>query len=269
MKIRVGRVLGLAIVLIIGGTILCFMAYAAGADAPINWNGLRIGANGVSHVSDDKYNEDVNNINETLEAFDQVSLNLNMMDLEIKTGDTYQLEATYLKKGEFSYKVEKDKLIIKQNAKQHSLFGFNNQIGKVTLYLPKEKALEEMDINLGLGETYIENVTTDTLDLTGGVGEIVINNLVSKETDVKVGVGAIEIQGDLQGETSIKGGIGSLYLELVGDEKAYNYDIKKGIGETTINNRTYDGFSNTQEDNEAENLISIKSGIGEIKIKTN
>lgn len=269
MKTTTGRVLGLALTFIIGGAILCFGAYAAGADTPITWNHLKTGINGVGHVSNDEDNTGNSTISETLEAFDEVSLNLNMMDLEIKTGDTYQLEATSLKKGEFSYKVEKGKLIIEQNAKKHSLFGINNQIGKVTLYLPKGKALEEMDIHLGVGGTYIENVTTDTLDLNGGVGEIVINNLVSKETDVKVGVGAIEIQGDLQGETSIKGGIGSLYLELVGDEKAYNYDIKKGIGETTINNQTYEGITNTKEDNEAENLISIKSGIGEIKIKTN
>lgn len=269
MKISAGRVLGLAIVLLIGGAGLCYGAYRMGADPSIHWNGLRIGSNGVNDISDDKYSQEVKNISETLEAFDEISLNLNVMNLEIKTGATYQLEAKYFKKSEISYKVEDGKLFIKQNGEQHSLFGVNNQIGKVTLYIPKEKTLEDVDIRLGVGETYIENMTTDTLDLTGGVGEIIIKNLVSKETDIKVGVGDVEIQGDLQGETSIKGGVGGLYLDLVGDEKAYSYDIKKGVGETTINNKTYEAFTDIKENNGGANLISIETGIGEIEVKTN
>lgn len=269
MKISAGRVLGLAMVLLIGGGALCFGAYMMGADPSIHWNGLRIGSNGVNNISDDTYNKEVKTISEALEAFNEISLNLNAMDLEIKTGATYQLEAKYFKKSEISYKVDDGKLLIKQSGKQHSLFGVNNQIGKVTIYIPEGKTLEDVDIHLGVGEAYIENMTTDTLDLNGGVGEIIIKNLVSKETDIKVGVGEIEIQGDLQGETSIKGGVGGLYLDLVGDEKAYSYDIEKGIGETTINNHTYEAFKDVKENNDGANLISIKTGIGEIRVKTN
>ncbi len=269
MRIRTGSVLGLAISMIIGGAVLCFGTYAAGADTSITWNNLNIGFHGVNYGSNNYNSDDFNTISEELEKFDKVSLNLDTMDLEIKIGDNYQLDATYFKEDEFTYEVKKGELVINQNMEHSVLFGFNTKIGKVTLYLPKGKTLKDMDIQLGIGETHIENVVTDAFELNGGVGEIVIKNLVSKDTKVTVGVGEVKMQGDLKGKTFIEGGIGSFYLELVGDEKEYNYDIEKGIGETTINNRTYEGFSNTTEDNEGANQISIESGIGEIKIKTN
>ena len=262
-------VLGLGIGLIISGGVLCFGAYVAGADTSVTWNNVKIGVNGVTYVSRDYDSEEFNTITEKLENFDKLTLNIDTMDLEIKTGDTYQLEATYAKAGVFSYEVKKDELVIKQSAKHPSLFGFNTKIGKMTLYIPEGKSLEHMDIEMGIGEAHIDNVVTDAFELKGGVGEVVINNLVSQDTDTKMGIGDVKIQGDLKGKTSIEGGVGSFYLELVGDEKEYNYTINKGIGETIINNRTYEGFGDTKENNDAPNQITIDSGIGEIKIKTN
>ena len=262
-------VLGLAIGLIISGGVLCFGAYVAGADTSVTWNNVKIGVNGVTYVSRDYDSKEFNTISEKLENFDKITLNIDTMDLEIKTGDTYQLDATYLKEGGFSYEVKKGELVVKQSIEHRSLFGFNNKIGKMTLYIPEGKSLENMDIEMGIGEAHIDNMVTDAFELKGGVGEVVINNLVSQDTDTKIGVGDVKIQGDLKGKTSIEGGIGSFYLELVGAEKEYNYNIKKGLGETRINNRTYEGFGDTTEDNDAANQITIDSGIGEIKIKTN
>ena len=269
MGLRTRSILSLGATLIIGGAILCFGAYALGVDTSVTWNNLSIGTHGVTFVNRDYNSADYTKVSQELEFFNKVTLELDSMDLEIKRGDTYKIEAAYYKDNTFSYEVKNGELTIDQDAEQHFLFGFNNKIGKVTLYIPEGKNLVNMDVNLGIGETLIENVTTDSLELKGGVGEINIKNLISNDTNAKIGVGELHLQGDLRGETTIKGGIGEISLELVGGEKEYNYDIKKGIGEVRINNRSHGGFGDTKENNNAANEISIKSGIGEITIKTN
>ena len=269
MGLRTGRALTLAITLIIGGATLCFAAYLGGADTSVRYGDIDIGVNGVSFGMRDYNNGEYIKETKELEAFDQLDIDLDSMDFEIKTGDRYKMDVIYYKDNQFSYKVKDGELVIEQDTDYHVFFGFNSKVGKLTLYIPEGKNLNEVEINAGIGETLIQNVTTKAFKIKGEVGEIVIENLVSYDTDVKIGVGEVKIQGDLKGKTSIKGGMGSLQLDLVGREEDYNYDIKKGLGDTTINNQHYEGFGNTRQNNGAANEISIKAGVGEIKVKTN
>ncbi len=269
MRLGTGKALTLAVTLIIAGATLCFAAYLGGADTSVSYGNIDIGVNGVAFGMRDYNNGEYIKETQELEAFDQLDIDLDSMDFEIKTGDRYEMEVTYFKEDEFSYEIKDGTLVIKQDADYCSLFGFSSKIGKLTLYIPSEKNLNEAEINVGIGETLIQNVATKAFKLNGGVGEIVIKNLVSYDTDVKIGVAEVKIQGDLKGKTAIKGGVGSLQLDLVGREEDYNYDIEKGLGETTINNQHYEGFGNTSQNNGAANEISIKAGVGEIKVKTN
>ena len=269
MRLGTGKALTLAITLIIAGATLCFAAYLGGADTSVSYGDLQIGVHGITFGMRDYDNGDYIKETKELEAFDQLDIDVDSMDFEIKTGDRYKMEAIYYKENKFSYEVKDGELVIEQDANHHVLFGLNSQVGKLTLYIPQGKSFNEVDINVGIGETLIQNVTTKALELKGGVGEIVMENLVSYDTNAKIGVGEVRIQGDLKGKTSIKGGVGSLQLELVGREEDYNYDIEKGLGETTINNQHYEGFGNTSQNNGAANEISIKAGVGEIKVKTN
>ena len=83
-----------------------------------------------------------------------------------------------------------------------------------------------------------------------------------------MGVGDVSIQGDIQGDIEIGGGLGSLRLELVGQEKDYNYFISRGGGHITINEMNQFGLGDVKVNNNSQYNIEIEAGLGEILIKT-
>ena len=81
------------------------------------------------------------------EAFDSMDLDIDVGDLEIVAGDSYQIQYNYPKKSEPKVEVENGKLIItqKQKIKRHYY-----QEHKIIITVPKDLEMKSLDLNMDM-----------------------------------------------------------------------------------------------------------------------
>ena len=247
---------------------------------------------------------------EKLDGFSEMKVEVGTVDFNVVIGEDYKIEVDVKTNVDLSYDIRGEKLYIKQkNIEQYRRnngFRSNLNDGTITVMIPQDAKLEEVILNLGVGEGHLEGITVNELEISNGVGSMNINNVVANNAhitggvgDIKVedfkvkgvvfdsgvgdlnvtslvsdrleanmGVGDVSIQGDIQGDIEIGGGLGSLRLELVGQEKDYNYFISRGGGHITINEMNQFGLGDVKVNNNSQYNIEIEAGLGEILIKT-
>lgn len=134
--------------------------------------------------------------------------------------------------------------------------------GEVTIDTLKTQGLY---FNLGAGKVEIESLTvTQDAKINGGAGKIEIKSGKINNLDLDMGVGETILQAEITGKSDIDAGIGNLDINLNGEKENYKIDADKGIGSIKINNREVTGES--QVFGYGENYIKIDGGIGNITI---
>lgn len=125
----------------------------------------------------------------------------------------------------------------------------NNGGGSIALTIPEDMKFEEVQLEVGAGEAWIDELKADFLDVKVGAGEADFGHLDVKTLDAEVGVG-------------------ELTAELVGSEGDYNYNIESGIGEIEIGDNSYGGFAERQNITNpgADRVIDMECGIGSVSI---
>lgn len=135
---------------------------------------------------------------------------------------------------------------------------------EITVYIPEGYEFDEVDMELGVGETTVESLSvTGNMELTGGVGEIAIRDSALHNLDVDMGVGELNLTGKVTGDCQLGCGVGSVKLNLDGEKEDYRFRVSKGLGEVII-----DGEK--MEDNavcgDGENHVGVEGGVGDIQI---
>lgn len=148
--------------------------------------------------------------------------------------------------------------------------------------IPSNYTFQEVEIETGAGKLTIDSLQTKILDLELGAGETVINNLEVEKGKIKTGVGAftikdgllnninfdmgvgkVDIDAKLTGYNKFKTGIGAFNLNLKGLETDYQFEINKGLGEVLIGNQEVNDNTILGD---GSNMIKIDGGIGMVKV---
>ena len=161
---------------------------------------------------------------------------------------------------------------------------YKSYLGAVmTVYIPKDALLENVDITtgagrvtvtqlsaerlhwvLGAGQAEVQNLTvTRSADIHGGTGEITISDGALRDLELEMGIGQLNLCAALTGESELSLGIGESNITVIGDKNDYQLDIEKGLGEMTL-----DGMSigNIKEYGNGIHSIEISGGIGAVYI---
>lgn len=272
------RISGIAVVL---GIILICIALVGGVG--IN------GSNGRDYVLDfdSEYNEEIKSI----------KIDLNIANVLIKRGDTFSINAENMNKKTFNSYVDDNVWTIKDDEEDgfkffgHVIPFFNNGgNGKynVTIYIPENFELENLDIEIGAGRVELCDMEVDNVDFEVGAGELVANTLlVKEESNLEVGagkiaikdltardvtldcgVGEIQINGDIRGNSSANCGMGNISIRLKEPENRYDFSLSCGLGNINING---DNYSFTSDSNlsgsDAEYAFDIDCGVGNVEIR--
>lgn len=225
--------------------------------------------------------EDLKTISENnIDEISSLKLDLKSSNLQIKTGEKFEVKtnnpSTEYTNTNGNIKIQDN------NAKWH--FG-NNELATIIIYLPENKILEEITMNIGAGTISSDTLEVQNLSLDLGAGNITIENLiVSKNAkinggagnininsgkisnvDLDLGIGETNIKADITGKSKIDTGIGTLNLYLMSAQENYKLHIDKGVGHVKFNN---DIISDDTDIGNGDNYIKINGGIGDIKIET-
>lgn len=153
----------------------------------------------------------------------------------------------------------------------------------VCINIPSGTVFNEVSVELGAGDIYIEELSCQHLelevgacdtvinslyvsgeaDINGGAGDITINDGEISNLELKIGVGNLELKSELKGESNMEFGVGNANITLLGEKSDYSFEISKGIGELLV-----DGVAINEDSDygSGKSKVEIDSGIGDTKI---
>lgn len=159
----------------------------------------------------------------------------------------------------------------------------NNQI---TLYIPKNIKFEDVNIEVGAGRIYGNNIAASSIIGEVGAGEMVMDNISAEDLQINVGAGRAEFNntnvnnldmsinvgkgtfdGAISGDIDITCDVGSTQIDLNQAESDFNYILSCGVGSIDIDQYRYNGLDVTRHiDNNANQDFKIDCSIGSVEI---
>lgn len=227
-------------------------------------------------------NNDVKNLEEVSANIDyteisKLNIGLEYSNITIKSSDNFKIESN---SPDVSVTQNNKQLIIKE---KNNKWFFNKDANEVIIYIPEDIIFDEVKIENGAGEIYIENLGTEKLNFEIGAGKVEIKELdVSKQAkinggagkveilsgeinnlDLDMGVGKFELTSKLTGKNDIDAGIGKLDVNLIGEKEDYTIKLSKGLGAITLYGKQ---IVNDGKYGNGECSIEINGGVGAIDV---
>ena len=244
--------------------------------------GISVGINTYkSYTSQEK--TIISSFEDTFEGIDNLNIKLDVSKLTIKNGDEFKVEVNN-PTDEFYCKMDGNTLKIRDERSNINIFNFSNDdiIPEIILYIPENQKLNNIEIEAGINETYIENlvadeieietgvgrftignIEADILSINGGTGEVNIDNSTINRLKLEAGVGKFVINSEVLEEADINAGVGQLIVNLEGNKEDYRVKTSTGLGNLLV-----DG--NKAGDNQiignGNRYIKVEAGVGEVKI---
>lgn len=198
----------------------------------------------------------------TVEPFDILSIDSNVMNIKIQTGDDYSVE--YKCNERFAPKIESGnkKLTITQDNKSNHT---NNIICELTIIVPKDAEIDELTADLGVGEIDIDSLTIKNSTFDTGVADLKIKDSSLTSCDIDSGTGDNTITNCSFDTIDIDSGIGDNKISSTGPLDGYSFDLDSGFGDIKINGQSYgDEYSAGKNNNQH---INVDGGTGDITVK--
>lgn len=240
--------------------------------------GLSIFSNVLGITTNNPKNEVKENISISKEKYTSLDIDISSTNLTIEYGKNFEIISNNDK---IITTKKNNKLYILE--KEHKIFKNNNNA--LTIIIPRNTTLNEVQIDSGAGNIQINGLNTNNLSLDFGAGKATINNLyVNNKTEIDIGTGEVIIDNGiinnldldggvgnfilnakLTGNNQISTGIGNLSINLLDSLNNYKIKTERGIGKTKLNNSN---IKNNIVYGTGINLIDIEGGIGNIEINT-
>ncbi len=182
--------------------------------------------------------------------FAKLKIDVEYSNLKIVKGEAFKVESN---SNDVYCKQNGDTLNIKEDSK----WFFNNEASDLIITIPEETSFDEIKIETGAGEVYIEELKCSNLNFEMGAGKVEIQNLFAtnkakidggagkldilngeiNNLDMDMGVGKCSITAKLTGSNDIDSGVGKLDINLTDEIEGYEIKISKGIGSIKINGK--------------------------------
>lgn len=179
---------------------------------------------------------------------------------------TVELEGTVGKKTTVTQ--DGDELKIENNMKNTA------RHGSVTVFCPKDIQLEELDINMGAGETIISTpIQAQEVDVEVGAGIFEGTEVISaKESSWEVGAGEIVMDSIAGDHMAFDCRVGQIDVTVLGKQESYNYKVDCGVGSIEIGDDDYSGLGTekkiTSKDNKGRQ-IEVSCSVGAVILDFN
>lgn len=215
----------------------------------------------------------IEEINYKISAID---VDLKSTSLEILRGEKFEIKKENLPE-DIAIEMNNGVLRIEEE-----LFRFWNSSrdGVITIYVPQDIVLDDLDIKIGAGKVLVSNIGAERFDLEQGAGKVEIKSSTFNDTSIEGGAGKISIEestlnnlemssgvgstvieGHILGNNSIHCGVGSVKLKLFDEREDYRIEVDKGIGSIKIDKEDAPSVSGN-----GTNTLKIDGGVGSVSI---
>ena len=140
--------------------------------------------------------------------------------------------------------------------------------GTITLWLPKNMVLGEVDLELGAGEMKANSLEMKELEVAVAAGQITLNKIKCDDAKLQVGAGEITIDRCELKDLSLELAMGDARLKLAGKEEDYDYDINCGAGEVKVGSMVSAGLAFDRDiDLGNDKKIEVECAMGSVEIE--
>lgn len=202
---------------------------------------------------------------------------------QLSPDNNFYLEASYA--GKLQGYVENGTLYIRSTA---TVKRWNELNGcRVILYVPADAYFDKAEVEVGAGRLEFDQLQAKEVSLEVGAGQISLNELQSESLEVNVGLGQITLEemtvgrlnaeigmgefvaaGALNGDADVECSMGNVSLTLEGNQKDFNFELSKAMGNVTVGRSSSSGFASEQYlDNQAGKTIDVECSMGNVTIK--
>lgn len=118
-----------------------------------------------------------------------------------------------------------------------------------------------------MGSTVLNNIATNSAQLTAEMGSIAATSFVCKDLALKSEMGSINIHGSVSGKFAANCGMGKIFANLT-RPNSFGWTAKVDMGKINIDGNEISGMQDEKTGGEksAENYFDLECGMGEISI---
>lgn len=195
-----------------------------------------------------------------LSAFDSLDVDLADSDFRIEKSDD---ESCYLKyeqetmssKNPFSYQIKDHTLSLKENGntgasyhvdisflqaifsakKSTDLGEYSSYKNYVTLYVPEDKTIDSVNMNLGNGDLFISSFLADTMDVQLDNGDIAVDSLNVKNATISSSYGDCDMKHASFGDVKLTDDDGDVTIRDLTIRGNGDINLSFGDGTFTLN----------------------------------
>ena len=200
---------------------------------------------------DDEYDNDEKNdgkysIDEKLEKFSSIRLNVAVMGITIEQGDEFRIESSFNKeilRPVFS--INGNQLVVTQGRRKQQGINMGSQNCRTVITIPSGTSLSSIDIDSNVGNVRLREIDAEDIDVNLNVGEIDVRNVDFTEINCNTNVGEISINP-------------------VSKLNEYDINASTDVGEIRINGRNYKKRYNSSGNGHKK--IKANTNVGEINV---
>lgn len=193
----------------------------------------------------------------------KVIADLEVATLNIRTGSRFSISYECSEKLVPEVNYGDGVLTITQKNGKTSLFGKSKC--EITLTLPEDITINQLGLDLGIGDLNVHHVSADVSSITCNMGDIDIQNCALGAADITCNMGDCDMEYSSFTSLDVKMDMGDIEVKGSHSLDDYSIDVSCDMGDIEVNGREYrTGFR--QEGNE-ETYIRIHNNMGDIELE--
>lgn len=261
-------VIAISLICIVIGSVLLGAGFAMGGNLSsmhigkdnTNWWPFE-GSLGINLIDENEDGKDSEAWDMPLDDITNLSIDMDLGDVKIKKGTESKIRF---------YHINEKNVKVKQNGDEKEIkikrSGIHLNEKNVRMEITLSKQAYRLEVDNHLGDITINDVNFDQIDVDANMGDITLQNVRSKHSDINNDCGDIKMDGIYQGKTSVENKLGDIKMEITGDENTYDFDVENKLGDTHIQDRTYEFKSDIKEQRGKANSLEIECHLGDIKV---
>ena len=204
-------------------------------------------------------------------GFHSIDMDLSVADLTVLQNPNHDCYIQYeasSQKAVPQIGVQNDTLQITQENLNQNKLGANTLT--LTLAIPAECSLQDLALDLGIGDLEFRQLTAEQFTLHAGTGDLKITDSSFARAEIEAGIGDVTFQNSPITNLTLKAGIGDVELYQLTDLSKYDLDITVGVGDLTVEGASKSGLGRAyKQTGDGTYSYKIENGTGDVTLSSN
>lgn len=203
---------------------------------------------------------------ETFDAFDSISLDLDLSEVYIVTGSEYRISYSCTNNQLVKYKVADGILTVTETSTNPHFPRRNGHDNcSITITVPRNAALSSVTGDCRMGDVELNGLTAEVIDISCDLGEASVTDVTASSISVNCDLGNCELDYCIFDNLTVHNSLGNVEVKSRQRLLDYTLDLSVSMGEIEVNDASY--FSRFQQEGNGDKCIKITCDMGSIELE--